>query len=633
MIRLSILFVIVPLVASAQEAAVRTAEHQGFTRVAIDYSAFPDWTLAREDTSLVLSTDRAIAYDLSDVFRRIDRDRVADFAQNSANSLTIDLECDCRFETFRFPNGGLAIDIFDGPASTDPTLEEPEPEFAESRIEPRFEAPAGPIAPPVSLLPGLLTRNVSAPPRSEDHEDRVAALRSRLQGDLLAASGGVLESRQEEGAEPGAQYRAEETETRDGRGYSSVPPQIVCPPFAEDELQDWMTARRNVPSTESDLTWMTAEAQRMIAAGMGIEAARLLEAYPDPGSDRQILTELAYLMDDSIEAPAVAQAAECGPLMSLMALIADPPVLPNRVATIVSALQGAPEPVRPFLERRAMSSLLALGREEEATILRNATRSAGDDPQPDLASIAMEDAPPSSDELQAIVSRRTPEAAEAIRVMIENILDAGDSVPVSVLDQARALLPEITGLEKDRIVRAVILAEIAGARFEKASDEIRDVATHTPALAVDLNRHLFESVLGLGDATFLRQMMRLSDHPIADAELRLEIASRATRLHVPDLAISVLDRGIGLPLRGEKLLRAQIAISKDEPERSETLLAGIEGEDAEELRQQATALIASRIPEPPPPAPVLSDTVTARSSRLVEDTAALREQLSQILSE
>lgn len=96
--------------------SVRSANHEGFTRVVVDAPESVTWTVTQiaGRTRITLSDPEA-AFDLSSFFRRIDRSRIIGAAGSAPGTLTLDLICECAVEDFRVGTGMIVFDIQDGP--------------------------------------------------------------------------------------------------------------------------------------------------------------------------------------------------------------------------------------------------------------------------------------------------------------------------------------------------------------------------------------------------------------------------------------------------------------------------------------------------------------------------------------
>jgi len=102
---------LLPIEVSARERSVRTGDHVGFTRVFIPSSPNEKWNVSDRKREVRISIEQA-KFDLSDVFSRITRDRIATVVIDQ-EELVLNLACDCMVSSFERPQGGVVVDILD----------------------------------------------------------------------------------------------------------------------------------------------------------------------------------------------------------------------------------------------------------------------------------------------------------------------------------------------------------------------------------------------------------------------------------------------------------------------------------------------------------------------------------------
>lgn len=130
----------------AETLRIRTGEHGSFTRIVVESAARADWALGRSGGRYELRLGPAVAFDVTDAFRLIGRDRVAALSGGALpGSLLIGLGCDCHATAFATPSGALAIDVADGPATEGAPFERPLPAAQAAHPE-SPDAGAAPIA-------------------------------------------------------------------------------------------------------------------------------------------------------------------------------------------------------------------------------------------------------------------------------------------------------------------------------------------------------------------------------------------------------------------------------------------------------------------------------------------------------
>jgi len=114
----------------AAEAVVRSGEHGSFTRLVIDLPQQSSWELDQSARQVVLRIARGVTgFDVSQVFTRIDRRRLADLRSlGGSGDLVLDLGCECSTRAFLFGQSMLVVDISDasGPIVAAPAAQQTE---------------------------------------------------------------------------------------------------------------------------------------------------------------------------------------------------------------------------------------------------------------------------------------------------------------------------------------------------------------------------------------------------------------------------------------------------------------------------------------------------------------------------
>ncbi|MGQ0564887.1 MAG: hypothetical protein ACT4OK_07420 [Gemmobacter sp.] len=105
-------------VAQAEQVTVQSGEHDGFTRLVLDFAGPVGWQMARTPDGYRLALDRPdMRFDLSGVFRPIRRDRLASiWADPASGALMLGIGCACHAFPFELSADVLVIDLRDGPA-------------------------------------------------------------------------------------------------------------------------------------------------------------------------------------------------------------------------------------------------------------------------------------------------------------------------------------------------------------------------------------------------------------------------------------------------------------------------------------------------------------------------------------
>jgi len=126
----------------AQSVRVTSGEHDGFSRIVLQFPGPVAWRLSRTDDGyqLMLPGMRP-RYDLTDVFRLIPRDRLsAIFADPQTGALTLTVGCACHAMPFELRPGIVVIDIRTGRAPAGSSFE---------------QTAGGALASPLEALPSM----------------------------------------------------------------------------------------------------------------------------------------------------------------------------------------------------------------------------------------------------------------------------------------------------------------------------------------------------------------------------------------------------------------------------------------------------------------------------------------------
>lgn len=158
--------------AGAQTVKVQSGEHAGFSRLVLVVPRGTAWDLRRDEGGYRLRfPDRAMRFDLSDVFRLIPRDRLAAIRAEDGG-LVLGLACACHAIAAEDRPGVLVIDLHDGP---------PPPGLASERAEDGRPMPPLTGLPPVPRprsrpepQPGTDAAARPAPPARYDWRDHAA---------------------------------------------------------------------------------------------------------------------------------------------------------------------------------------------------------------------------------------------------------------------------------------------------------------------------------------------------------------------------------------------------------------------------------------------------------------------------
>ncbi|WP_102106672.1 hypothetical protein [Oceaniglobus roseus] len=649
--------------ARAQGVPVRTAEHDGFTRIVVDFPRRPDWRLGRAGDRYELRAPGTGAYDLSDIYRRIYADRLQRLEDLGDGRLGITLGCVCNLSVIELPNQGLVIDVRDGaPAPDDPYNIVLDP----GEITPALSRDMASLRLPVVLPPPAASLDLAAlggPPRDSAEGpdqaavERVTALREELiaqiahgmtQGMVKMDTGRLdqlLRSTQpaaeaeatppppEPAPLPGAHMRIETQVDRDRRARTGsldgTPPHLCL----DDELFDvgsWYEPEQLSRSVGAAYAALfdardrpDAAAYRNLARDMlyrtfGAEARSAIREGPADIPDRDILEDMGRIMDgDTVpERSVIARQIDCNSPGALWGLLAQDAVTPDtrmNTEAILRTLSAWPPHLRRHLGPRIARKFLDAGDRDAALAARNAVERGGSGPTPEAAMLEAQlrldvgDHRSAEPILAEIAASRTVEAAGALADLIASRIESNGSVGDDLLDSARALAFELEADPAGQALTArIVEALVHEQRYAEALADLRDGQSREalpPETAEQLRDRTFAALAKRSDdATFLELALpALGEAPLGSAA-RLAVADRLVALRLPEQARKALGVNLAIPKPRERILLARIALMEDRPRIAESYLAGLEDQEAQALLKKAAAR-PDAVPDlPSPPA-------------------------------
>lgn len=139
----------------ASPLAVRTGEHEAFTRVVVFTPVGAAWDFGRDPAGYVLRLPDAEGYDISGFFDIIPRSRIASVSQSETfGELSFTVSCVCHARPYMLRDGILVIDFFDGPpkriSSTELSLTPPVQQTASTATQiaqPAFDSVWASVSP------------------------------------------------------------------------------------------------------------------------------------------------------------------------------------------------------------------------------------------------------------------------------------------------------------------------------------------------------------------------------------------------------------------------------------------------------------------------------------------------------
>ncbi len=126
--------------AMAAPVVVKSGEHDGFTRLVLEYPDPVDWRVGRTDDGYALRiANETPSYDLAETFKVIRKSRLAGISANpDSGILNLAIACACYAIPFEFRPGIVVIDLRDGKPPKGSSFEEPltQAPSPEARVEP-----------------------------------------------------------------------------------------------------------------------------------------------------------------------------------------------------------------------------------------------------------------------------------------------------------------------------------------------------------------------------------------------------------------------------------------------------------------------------------------------------------------
>lgn len=630
MIRLALFLLLFATAAAAQEIAVQSGEHPGFTRLSVAAGEGVGWRAGRTAQGYALLVDRDDGFAIADVFRMIPRSRIAGLTA-APGRLDIRLACDCHLNAFTWQRGWLILDVVEGPPDPASPFEVPlegEPPSAASPI-PLFTAQAE-----APLLPFASPAPTPRIPAAAAQHDRAAAIeRAMAEGIARGAAQGLLDLALTDdpraaaegpppvvpGDTPAAIIPAGEGRpgilTRTGADQTAPAGLSVsghnC--LADDrfDLAGWagtgdyateLGAARLALTNELDRTAPGAVehlARVEIAFGFGREARQILDLDGGQSQERDLLRLLALLVEgEPVPSTALAEQAGCTGAVALWRALArgslDGTGEVERTA-IEAAWRLLPPSLRGTVGLRLAPIFGAAGDSlGAADLIDHAVTSMAEPPAAaDLAraevALAADEPLAALDHLETLASE-DPDLSPASAIsMVEVALAQGQVPDADTLDLLRALRFEYRGRaeEADLAATETRLLSALG-RYDEALasaatlPELRQGAALSQVLA-DLAAHG-------DDAVFLDLAFQPFRADLTPETVNL-VAARLTGLGFPDRALEILNpTAAGPALAERRYLRAEAAAALGRSEQVEAELIGLSDPRAEALRAAAGLL-------------------------------------------
>lgn len=597
---LAVFFYLCFAVAGHAESAKVSANAQGdFTRVIIEFEQRPTWTLRRKGVGyrLQFSHVTPLHFDLSRVFRSIDRSRVADIRAVGNNTLDIDLACPCSVAPQDAGDSALVIDVRQilaggpdvqvsppallPPVNTDrmPNL----PRSAHGRAAVRTVP-----APLFDVLPDERERSLTLPVWVQDaagnigptHDGAAVALmasalaRAATQGLVDADPAAIARQRErllgQLPATPGQSNVTVSTvfDAVIPSDLRDVPPSEngqVCVKNQRVDVASWGNAedtamlgrlRSQAIAEDGSVTSDGAQAlaRYYVFLGFGMEA-RQIARFIDPSDDRDIITALADIMDFGATGSTVFRdQVGCEGAVSLWAVLARPgasDTMPISKDDVLSTFSALPAHLRTHLGPLLSERLHQVGLQESARTAMNAvTRGGNRTEESRLAQARLElsgtHADDARDTLSELSKSTSVTAAGALLELLQDAESRGMAPNPSWVEDAPTLVGALEGTEiAEQLNIAGLRGLVALGRYKEFRAEIgRDAPGLTPDSRTSLAVYALKSALVDGsDAQFLNTEVALSylaPSGVLDRATRYGFAERLMSLGLPSRAKTYL---------------------------------------------------------------------------------------------
>lgn len=535
MTRLALLlgFLVFAAPVAAQTIPVRSGEHGGFTRLVLDLDASSDWQLEEQETGFrFIPANPARGFDLSGVYRRITRDRVAEVTQEDG-ALQVAFGCRCEVVFTRAGSRMIALDIRprnEGEREGGEALPVPPARPANRGIEsdstpetPVEDVAIGPTRERALRL-GLTMAGAElplpiVPPALPNPEILRAASADIIAQVGRAASQGLLTPRVMAPARPtapeadkGAQtdpprsdpildtrptnVRAVTSIDAAGNALNAIADRMnggLCIPDAMLDIRGWAGVnggladqvgplrRRMVTEFDRvDGAAALALARLYIHFGFGAEARALLPLIPPDTATEPVLHALSYVVDEGSfpgPNPFAGQEACDGrsALWALMAAATLEPAVPFDAATILLSFDELPEHLRLHLGPDFAGRLLSAGHADLADDILRRTNRAVETPTPAIALtqaqllLERDESEAAQAQLETVIETDGPLSPDALVTMVDAAVARQIGVPPDTAERIDALVRENRGTAAEGpLRRALVLAHGLNADFESA---------------------------------------------------------------------------------------------------------------------------------------------------------------------
>lgn len=629
-----LLCLVAPLALRAEPVAIRTGEHDTFSRFVLAIPPGTGWEVAPNASGYVLTlSDTRARYQLDNVFERIPRDRVSDVQDRGGGRLEFVLACEaCIADAFLWQADRLVVDIVDGPAAAPDAV--PTVRSSGDSPLPLFPEPMPtPLRTPTDMFQSSLQRALSpqATPHYSEQGVAESIARAVAQGLLTPSTSGLPSQTTAEPTRPvgppvvdmpeaapipaGPGITVGSALDRDlsalglALGGLNADPCLGADLFA---VTDWAEDRPFATQiadlsqgVAAELEQISPEAVMRLARGyiyygFGQEALTALGLLDTNSQERVVLSVLAHSVDGLPgHASILSSQGTClnGAAPWVVASGAgefgdvDRDHLLQSYRLLPPAVQGV---LAPSLSRAALEA----GQVDAAALILSVVQGGDAARRAELreANTALAEATGGAAAALTLLQSQAQDDArmrpETLAQMIQLSVQSGTIPAQADLTLAAAMRAEY---RHDPVAVDLALAEAAGhaanddyeaafALLETYASQLSEdrLLPQTSALAMQLVDHA-------GDVAFLDVVFSDALNPLS-AEAENAVARRLLALHFPEKAEQFLSGPASQQAMAERrYLRARAAIELHHPEEALTHIQGLTDPEAETIRAQALA--------------------------------------------
>ncbi|MDA7423336.1 hypothetical protein [Thalassococcus lentus] len=631
--------------AKAQEITVRSGEHGSFTRLVFDIPAGLAWSskTAPDQNRITVEFERSgLSFDVSKVFQRIARTRVADIKPIAAeSSVLIDLGCACEAELFLASAVMLVADI--KPARIKEPVATGDPELTDlAKSLSAVNLGDGPgIGPAAQAAPFstefLLDESVLGLPDEEKPAERAEHLTSDILRDVAqAANSGLLNATvqqiapaQDAAVDEGAVLKPSETldppepqpqvslqdiqKQMDTDGRVSIGG-LACVADQELNIGGWSEEEDvalALANGRADLFQefdrvspkaITGLARTMLHFGMGAETRAILAISPD--EPPALLVALSHIVDGEPDPEKFfGRQIECAGRAGLWAILAtrerfDPTKVDQNA--VARSFEELPLHLRETLGPQLAKRYSDIGETSAAQdILRRLERSLGGPndktvfAQAEIA-LAEGDHEKAHKEFVNLADSTSRQAPDALIAALEITQEQHAEVTDDLVDLSAAFASELENAQQGpKLWQAHIRALLASGQTNQAIEVFLDPPENAEReKRVSADEVARAAISDTSDAVFLELALgRLIPTSETD-QVRIvhDTAERLLSLGIADQALSELRRLTNAQATPDTiLLKARAMLDLGQPTEAEILLIGRQDHDAKRLRAKARA--------------------------------------------